>query len=80
MKKVLCHALQSGGGGSLRLIYLPHISSFCLILICLQGTVYVLLSRRLERCDRVIQNESDGSIGGNVQYVTMKITFVKCAL
>ena len=25
-----------------------------------------LLSRRLERCDRVIQKESDNAIGGNV--------------
>ena len=37
---------------------------------------YRLLSRRLERCDRVIQKESDDSNGGNVQYVTMNITFV----
>ena len=34
------------------------------------------LSLRLERCDRVIHKESDDSIGGNAQYVTMKITFV----
>ena len=34
------------------------------------------LSRRLDRCDRVIQNESSDSIGGNVKYVTMQITFV----
>ena len=27
---------------------------------------YRLLSRRLERCDRVIQKESDDSLGGNV--------------
>ena len=34
------------------------------------------LSRRLDRCDRVIQVESGDSVGGNVEYVTMKITFV----
>ena len=37
---------------------------------------YRLLSRRLERCDRVIKKESDDSNGSNVQYVTMNITFV----
>ena len=34
------------------------------------------LSRRLDRCDRVIQNESRDPFGGNVYYVTMQITFV----
>ena len=33
------------------------------------------LSRRLDRCDRVIQNESRDPFGGNV-YVTMQITFL----
>ena len=33
------------------------------------------LSRRLDRCDRVIQNESRDPFGGNVYYVTMQITF-----
>ena len=32
-------------------------------------------SRRLDRCDRVIQNESRDPFGGNVYYVTMQITF-----
>ena len=32
------------------------------------------LSRRLDRCDRVIQNESRDPFGGNVYYVTMQIT------
>ena len=34
------------------------------------------LSRRLDRCDRVIQDEVGDSNGGNVLYVTMRITFV----
>ena len=34
------------------------------------------LSRRLDRCDRVIQNESRDSFGGNVYYVIMQITFL----
>ena len=34
------------------------------------------LSRRLDRCDRVIQNESTYPFGGNVYYVTMQITFL----
>ena len=44
-------------------------------------TVYTLywryrpLSRRLDRCDRVIQNESRYPFGGYVYYVTMQITF-----
>ena len=32
------------------------------------------LSRRLDRCNRVIQNESRYPFGGNVYYVTMQIT------
>ena len=36
---------------------------------------YRPLSRRLDRCDRVIQNESRDPFGGNV-YVTMQITFL----
>ena len=35
---------------------------------------YRPLSRRLDRCDRVIQNESRDPFGGNVYYVTMQIT------
>ena len=35
------------------------------------------LSRRLDRCDRVIQNESRDPFGGNVYYVTMQITFLR---
>ena len=34
------------------------------------------LSRRLDRCDRVIQNESRDPFGGNVYYVTMQMTFL----
>ena len=34
------------------------------------------LSRRLDRCDRVIQNESRDPFRGNVYYVTMQITFL----
>ena len=37
---------------------------------------YRPLSRRLDRCDRVIQNESRYPFGGNVHYVTMQITFL----
>ena len=38
--------------------------------------VYRPLSGRLDRCDRVIQNESRDPFGGNVYYVTMQITFL----
>ena len=34
---------------------------------------YRPLSRRLDRCDRVIQNESRDQFGGNVYYVTMGV-------
>ena len=34
------------------------------------------LSRRLDRCDRMIQNESRDPNGGNVYCVTMQITFL----
>ena len=37
---------------------------------------YRPLSRRLDRCDRVIQNESRDPFGGNVYYVTMQIAFL----
>ena len=37
---------------------------------------YRPLSRHLDRCGRVIQNESGDSNGGNVWYVTMQITLV----
>ena len=33
------------------------------------------LSRRLDRCNRVFENESRDPFGGNVYYVTMQITF-----
>ena len=36
---------------------------------------YRPLSRRLDRCDRVIQNESRDPFGDNVYYVTIQITF-----
>ena len=39
---------------------------------------YMPLSRRLDRCDRMIQNESRGPNGGNVHYVAMQITFLTC--
>ena len=41
-----------------------------------QVTNYRPLSRRLDRCDRVIQNESRDPFGGNVYYVTMQIAFL----
>ena len=34
------------------------------------------LLRRLDRCDRMIQNESRDPNGGNVYYITMQITFL----
>ena len=34
------------------------------------------LSGRLDRCDRMIQNESGDPNGGSVYYVTMQITFL----
>ena len=37
---------------------------------------YRLLSQRLDRCDRVIQNEYRYPFGGNVYYVAMKITYL----
>ena len=39
-------------------------------------TIIMCLSRRLDRCDRVIQNESRDPNGGNVYYVTMQIAFL----
>ena len=33
------------------------------------------VSRRLDRCDRVIQSEAKDPLGGNVYYVAMQITF-----
>ena len=41
-----------------------------------QSYFYRPLSRRLDRCDRVIHNESRDPFGGNVYYVTMQITFL----
>ena len=37
---------------------------------------YRPLSRRLDRCDRLIQNESRYPFGGNMYYGTMQITFL----
>ena len=37
---------------------------------------YRPLSRRLDRCDRIIQNESRDPSGGNVYYVTMQMMFL----
>ena len=34
------------------------------------------LSRRMDRCDRVTQNESRDPFGGNVYHVTMQIAFL----
>ena len=39
------------------------------------NTCYRPLSRLLDRCDRVIQNESRDPFDGNVYYVTVQITF-----
>ena len=39
---------------------------------------YSPLSRRLDRCDRMIQNESRDPNGGYVYYVTMQIMFSTC--
>ena len=39
-------------------------------------THYRPLSRRLDRCDRMIQNESRDPNGGNVYYVTIQIMFL----
>ena len=44
--------------------------------VILHGGIYGPLSRRLDRCDHVIQNESRDPFGGNVYYVTMQITFL----
>ena len=41
-----------------------------------ENAAYRPLSRRMDRCDRVIQNESKDPFGGNVYYVTMQITFL----
>ena len=49
------------------------------ILTLCRGSIvgsYRPLSRRLDRCVRVIQNESRDPFGGNVYYVTMEITFL----
>ena len=50
----------------------------------MRAALYRPLSRRLDRCDRMIQNESSDPNGGNVSccffssdvYVTMQITFL----
>ena len=44
--------------------------------VCVHPYPHRPLSRRLDRCDRVIQNESRDPFGGNVYYVTMQITFL----
>ena len=76
------------------------INRFALSFLCIEldrnvrfgvTLLYILLSRRLDRCDRMIQNESRDSNAGNVllfsaatyrprPYVTMQITFLvrKC--
>ena len=47
---------------------------------CVEKDGYRPLSRRMYRCDRVIQIESRDPFAGNVYYVTMQITFLtrKC--
>ena len=78
----LCLFLLVSSPGSLPLGLFPpscfHRARFCVS----SPTVYSRsvkfnrpLSRRLDRCDRVIQNESRYPFGGNVYYVTMQITF-----
>ena len=44
--------------------------------VLLTSYTYRPLSRRLDRCNRMIQNESRDPFGGNVYYVTMPITFL----
>ena len=39
---------------------------------------YRPFSRRLDRCDRMIQSEAKDPFGGNVYYVTMQIKFFTC--
>ena len=46
------------------------------MLLSIASHGYRPLSRRLDRCDHVIQNESRDPFGGNVYYVTMQITFL----
>ena len=53
---------------------LPTFGSLDSFLI-MRSQRYKPLSRRLDRCDRVIQAESRDPFGGNVYYVTMQITF-----
>ena len=48
----------------------------CCLSTTVQLVMYRPLSRRLDRCDRVIQNESRDPFGGNVYYVTMQSTFL----
>ena len=59
-----------------RLTQLRNITSYCYLNIVVSLDCYRPLSRRLDRCDRVIQNESKYPFGGNVYYVTMQITFL----
>ena len=50
--------------------------SYLRVLLRIQNFYNRPLSRRLDRCDRVIQNESRDPFGGNVYYVTMQSTFL----
>ena len=49
---------------------------YCIVLSFICSALYRPLSQRLDRCDRMIQNESRDPNGGNVYYVTMQITFL----
>ena len=55
-------------------MYTVEIACFAITFAYVEA--YRPLSRRLDRCDRVIQNESRDPFGGNVYYVTMQITFL----
>ena len=46
----------------------------------LRTPIHRPFSRRLDRCDRMIQNECRNLNGGNVYYFTMQITFLTTEL
>ena len=60
----------------IRIFLVNHMELFLHILLVVYNVQYRPLSRRLDRCDRVIQNESRDPFGGNVYYVTIQITFL----
>ena len=57
-------------------IFYVQLFRVSIINTCIHTDIYRPLSRRLDRCDRVIQNESRDPFGGNVYYFTMQITFL----